>query len=399
MKLDSASSNSKELLGMNLKHSKSRPKMTKAVLHAMPIAYNVQHQHLLLNSLHKRQAKLTYIYSFPKETCNYTPAQERQATTICCTAPSQIPLAAAKMEMPLNCFGTMEPQGKDPGVIRDAVYQAIQAGYRHFDTAEMYGTTALVGQAIESAINDKLVTRRELFITTKLKGMPLGEFTKVEARMKQVLKSLKLKQVDLVLIHWPGPESVDMANMSPDDVGKTSSFEWFAEHIDEAWKHMGGLRQAGYTRFIGTSNFYEQHIELMRSRGAEVPFANQIYMDLCHQEQGFVKYLKALKIAIMAYRPLAFCAVYGMIEDVAKLLEENVQSIDGCESVQQLILSSFVSQGICVVSSTTSREHLRDNLKTVKVEPSAIQGYDGNELVDMYGGVDEYAMVFKSRQK
>lgn len=305
----------------------------------------------------------------------------------------------ATPKLPLHCFGTMEHPGKSASVLRDSVYSALQAGYRHLDTAEIYATTEHVGQAIEAAINDKVVARKDLFVTSKLKGMPVGGYSKVEGRVKQLLKSLKLKQVDLLLMHWPGPESIDLANQSPEDVGKAASFEWFKKNIQEAWANMVSLRQAGYAKHIGTSNFYQQHIEALCMEGVEKPFANQIFLDLCHQETDFVKRLQGLDIQIMAYRPLAFCGVYSMIEDVSKSLTELVESTENCSSVQQLVLSALVAKGICVVSSSTDNQHLKDNLRTVKVEPRLIEGYDGNEMVNMYGGVDEYAMAFKAQTK
>ena len=128
------------------------------------------------------------------------------------------------------------------------VKDAIQAGFRHIDTAQMYKNEDSVGRAIA----ESGVPRSELFITTKLEGVPEGKT--VKDSLRNSLKLLQLDYVDLFLIHMP----VD----HPD--------------LKKTWKEMEECKAEGLAKSIGVSNFQPKHLEVILSEAKVIPSINQV---------------------------------------------------------------------------------------------------------------------------
>lgn len=137
------------------------------------------------------------------------------------------------VKIPIVGFGTW--QTPDGEVAEKSVLAALNAGYRHIDTAKAYGNEDSVGAAIQkSGIN-----RHELFVTTKLWNSDHG-YEKTKKAIDQSLLDLKLDYLDMYLIHWPNP-----ANMRDN----------WAELNSESWRAMEEAVKAGKIRAIGVSNF------------------------------------------------------------------------------------------------------------------------------------------------
>ena len=136
----------------------------------------------------------------------------------------------------------------DPEQTAELVAEALRVGYRHIDTAAIYGNEEGVGQAIaESGI-----PREELFITTKLWN---DRQTDAAAALDESLRKLGLDYVDLYLIHWPTPEK---------------------DTFVEAWKQLIELKKAGKVKSIGVANFELDHIEELELNTEETPAVNQV---------------------------------------------------------------------------------------------------------------------------
>lgn len=294
-------------------------------------------------------------------------------------------------------FGTMKsPLKEEPNsATKDAIKEALRVGYRHFDTAELYDTKT----EFKEALKESSVAREDLFITSKLKGMPIEDYESIKQRAKTLLDELGLNSFDLLLIHWPGDKEGDFNN-EPTEFVKKCSFDEFKQNIEKAWSNMIQLRNDGITRFIGVSNFYKQHIDellkITKSKN-DYPFANQIYIDLCHQEFGFVNFLQENSIHTIAYRPITFTNVYSLIEDV----NENLNSLCPANySVQQVILSYLIQRKISVITNSTNNDHISASFQSLSLQLDnesieKLKTFDNNEMVDMYGGLDEYASAFK----
>ncbi|MER7165560.1 aldo/keto reductase [Micromonospora sp. NPDC000207] len=149
------------------------------------------------------------------------------------------------VRMPLLGFGTWQATGEQG---YEAVLAALDAGYRHIDTATMYGNEAEVGRAVrESGLR-----REDVFVTTKL---PPDRVGRERETIEQSLRALGLDQVDLWLIHWPpsaGSESVPV------------------------WRELLAARDAGLTRAVGVSNYDTTRLDELTEATGEAPAVNQI---------------------------------------------------------------------------------------------------------------------------
>jgi diketogulonate reductase-like aldo/keto reductase len=148
------------------------------------------------------------------------------------------------VEIPLLGFGTWQLRGP---AAYEAVRDALEAGYRHLDTATMYGNEAEVGRALK----DSGVPRDEVFITTKLPPERAG---KERATIEASLRALGVDAVDLWLIHWPPNRGRSI----------------------KVWREFTALRDAGLTRAIGVSNYDLGEIDQLTADSGERPAVNQI---------------------------------------------------------------------------------------------------------------------------
>src|SRR5690606_33098411 len=152
------------------------------------------------------------------------------------------------VQIPQLGFGTWQIP---PAEARDRVAEALEVGYRHIDTAQMYGNEAGVGAAIAAAG----LPRAEVFVTTKLNNNRHDPEVVADA-LGESLEKLQLDKVDLFLIHWPLP-MIDI------------------DFVD-TWKAMEEVYAAGKARAIGVSNFQPHHLRRVVQEGTVVPAVNQI---------------------------------------------------------------------------------------------------------------------------
>lgn len=181
-------------------------------------------------------------------------------------------------EIPQLGFGVYQVDPKDT---KETVLKAIEIGYRHIDTAEMYGNEKEVGEAIaESGID-----RSEFFITSKLNN----GFHEPEAAHKafhETLEKLGTDYIDLFLIHWPLPTLYDGDYVS-------------------TWKALESFQKNGHARSIGVSNFQVEHLEKLAAESEVVPAVNQIELHPYFLNEKVEAYGRAHDIATEAWSPIA----------------------------------------------------------------------------------------------
>ncbi|KAH9631396.1 hypothetical protein HF086_012184 [Spodoptera exigua] len=175
--------------------------------------------------------------------------------------------------------------------VRNAVFWAIEAGYRHIDTAAVYGDEEQVGQGIADAIAKGIVTRDQLFITTKLWNDKHARDQVVPA-LKESLSRLGLEYVDLYLIHFPISTKADG---SPDNI----------DYLD-TWKGMEEAKQLGLTTSIGVSNFNISQIDRLLSNSNVPPAVNEFEVNPTLTQEPLVHHCMSHNIAVMAYSPFGF---------------------------------------------------------------------------------------------
>ena len=182
-------------------------------------------------------------------------------------------------KMPIEGFGVF--QVPDAAVCEQAVYDAIKTGYRLIDTAQAYMNEAAVGKAVHRAIADGLVSREELFVTTKLWVSNMKTEDTAYESVKTSLAKLGLDYVDLILLHQP--------------MG-----DYFAAYrgITKAYKE-------GIVKAIGVSNFYPAILANLCENVEIMPAVNQVELHPFFQQENAIATMKEYGVAPQAWEPLA----------------------------------------------------------------------------------------------
>lgn len=187
------------------------------------------------------------------------------------------------VKVPPIGFGTFKTQ--DGEVAINAVKVAIDCGYRHIDTAAVYGNEKSVGQGIR----ESGIAREDVFLTSKLWNTERG-FDKTLSAFKKSLDDLGLEYLDLYLIHWPAVEK---------------QFKNWRQINKDTWKVFEKLYKDGYIRSIGVSNFMSHHLEPLIAECEFIPMVNQIEYHIGLTQDETVEFCRDNKIVVEGWSPLA----------------------------------------------------------------------------------------------
>ena len=211
-----------------------------------------------------------------------------------------------------------------------AVRTALDAGYRHIDTAQMYGNEAEVGRAIA----ESGVAREEIFVTTKLDNGCHGYDAALGA-LDESLRRLGFDYVDLFLIHWPRPQE--------------------GRYV-ETWTALEKLKADGKARSIGVSNFTVEHLERLAERDGTVPAVNQIELHPQFPQAALRAYHAEHGIATEAWSPI------GQGGDL--LQDGGLRALaDGHgRSPAQIVLRWHIQLGNIVFPKSVTPERIRENI-------------------------------------
>lgn len=214
-----------------------------------------------------------------------------------------------------------------PEETQKVVEDALEAGYRHIDTAAAYRNEAGVGAAIAASG----IPREELFITTKLRNGEQGDAHDAFQRSRE---ALGLEVVDLYLIHWPVPSQ---------------------GLFTQAWKNMEKLHQDQQIRAIGVSNFLPDHLDALLETAQTVPAVNQIELHPTFQQGELANKCRDLGIAVEAYSPLG--RGRDLNAEVVALVAAAHET-----SPAQVILAWHLAQGTIVIPKSADSTRMRENL-------------------------------------
>jgi len=230
--------------------------------------------------------------------------------------------------MPVLGLGVWQiPDGPE---VEQAVEWALEAGYRHIDTATMYKNERGVGAALRRSG----IPRDELFVTTKLMPMRLD----VTRELELSLDRLALDHVDLYLIHWPMPAVVP-----------------------RQWRGLESLQDSGLTREIGVSNFGVRRLRSLARRAERKPAVNQVQLSPFHYRRALVDYCTASGIVPTAYSPL---------ERGKELANPTVTAIAERtgRTPAQVLLRWAVQRGCVVIPKSVRQERIRSNAQIFDFE-------------------------------
>jgi len=239
------------------------------------------------------------------------------------------------VEIPQLGFGVFQI---DPAETKDATLAALEVGYRHIDTAEMYGNEAGVGEAVRASGLD----RSEVFVTSKLNN---GFHAREDAlaAIDQTLGELKFDYVDLFLIHWPLPNVGDYL---------------------ETWKAMEEIYRSGKAKAIGVSNFQTNHLNRLRAEATIVPAVNQIEVHPYLVQDELRAYGVEHGIATEAWSPIA----QGLVleDDTITRIARNVD-----RSPAQVVLRWHIQRGDIVFPKSVTRARVEENFALFDFELDA----------------------------
>ena len=259
------------------------------------------------------------------------------------------------VEIPCLGFGTWQTPDGDVAV--SSVRCAIEAGYRHIDTAQAYGNEESVGQGIR----ESGIPREELFITTKL----WNQHHSYELALKtfdESMKKLGLDYLDLFLIHWPNPIA-------------------FRDHWQKAnadsWRAMEKLYEEGRIRAIGVSNFRPHHLDELAKTANIAPMVNQIRLCPGDTEDEVVDYCRAHGLLLEAYSPMGTGKIFSVPEMQA--LAEKYQ-----RSVAQICIRWSLQRGYLPLPKSVTPARIQENLRVFDFE---LEDNDVQTIADLKGCV------------
>lgn len=222
---------------------------------------------------------------------------------------------------------------KDPSEFRKAFSEAIQAGYRHFDSAQVYGNEDLLGDAwVASDIN-----REEFFLTTKI-AIENFRGKRIATSFDESLRKLRTDYVDLLLLHFP-----------------VSIFR------KQAWAALTQLQEEGKARSIGVSNYTIRHLKEMKRYTDITPAINQVELHVFLQQPKLVEYCKKEGIVLEAYSPLAHGK--NMDEPIIHQIAKKHS-----KTYAQIMLRWCIEKGFIVLPKSVTPERVKENMNVFDFE-------------------------------
>jgi diketogulonate reductase-like aldo/keto reductase len=228
------------------------------------------------------------------------------------------------IEMPILGLGTYQAEGGKEA--RQAVSYALEIGYRHIDTAAMYGNEEDVGKAIKGSG----IAREEIFVTTKLWNSDHG-YDKALAAFEESQHKLGLDCVDLYLIHWP-----------VEDLRK------------ESWRALERLLDDGKCRAIGVSNYMTWHLEELVTSSSTVPAVNQVEFSPYLYLRELQDFCRSHDIQLESYSPLTKGHKLGDPE-LAKVARKY------SKSPAQILIRWALQKELVVIPKSSRKERIKEN--------------------------------------
>ncbi|MFC6465122.1 aldo/keto reductase [Marinilactibacillus sp. GCM10026970] len=253
------------------------------------------------------------------------------------------------VEIPVVGFGTWQSSEEDA---EQSVIWALEAGYRHIDTASAYKNEAGVGRGLKKSG----LKREDVFVTTKLGNNDHG-YEEAKQAIQNSLDKLDTDYIDLYIIHWPNP--------------KKFRDNW-KEANAQSWRAMEEAVEAGKIRALGVSNFHPHHIDALMETAKIEPTLNQILLNPSAMQEEVVKYNQAHNIVSEAYSPLGTGKIFEVDE-----LKELAEKYD--KSIAQLVLKWSLQHGFLPLPKSVHEERIHENANIFdfEIEDADMKTIDG----------------------
>jgi len=246
-------------------------------------------------------------------------------------------------EVPVIGLGTWNLEGQAEA----AVLEALKTGYRHIDTAKIYGTEKEIGRSLKKTS----VAREEIFVTTKVWNSDQG-YDRTLGAIEDSLSKLDLDYVDLYLVHWPSAD----------------------EHVrEETWKAMEAIYTDGKAKAIGVSNYELHHLREMDSYAEIMPAMNQIEVHPFWYRKDLVDYCHSHDIAVTNYSPLTRKEHLGD-KTIVQIAERHKKT------PAQVMLRWGMQLGDIVIPKASSPKHIKENIDIFDFELTQNEMEDLAEL-------------------
>jgi diketogulonate reductase-like aldo/keto reductase len=218
-------------------------------------------------------------------------------------------------------------QSKDEAIYKAALKEAFKIGYRHIDTAQIYGNEQLLGEAWKAS----KLPRDEIFITTKINVINFGQ-KKLRSSFDDSLDRLQTDYVNLLLLHFPVPVL-----------------------RKKAWLSLEDINASGMAKSIGVSNYTIRHLEELKTYANIKPAVNQVELHVFLQQPELIKYCKANDIRVEAYSPLARAHI--MDNEAVKEIAEKYN-----KSYAQVMLRFLLELGLIVIPKSVTPSRIKENI-------------------------------------
>ena len=258
-------------------------------------------------------------------------------------APSDVPRVSlttpdGSITIPQLGFGVWQVPDED---VQSAVETALEVGYRHIDTARLYGNEAGVGRAIAASG----LARDELFVTTKVWNDDQGR-EKTRAAFEGSLERLGLDVLDLYLIHWPTPQ-----------------FDTYVE----TWEVLRDLRDEGLVRAIGVCNFEPDHLTRLHTETGEWPAINQVELHPYLQQERLRDFHAGHGVVTESWSPLA--SGREVLDDLAIGAIAQARGV----TAAQVILAWHRQLGLVVIPKSVTPSRIEENFDSLGIELTAAE--------------------------
>ena len=268
------------------------------------------------------------------------------------------------IEIPKLGLGTWFVNGDEAINI---VKEAVEAGYRHIDSAQAYQNEKEMGEGIRKSGVD----REDIFLTTKL-AAEIKSYDEAVASIDESLDKLGLEYIDLMIIHSPQPWT---------EFGGEDRYE---EGNLEAWRALEDAYEAGKLKAIGVSNFKKEDLENIMENGSVKPMVNQILAHISNTPFELIEFCKENDILVEAYSPIGHGELLGA--DDLKIIADKYDV-----SVPQLCIRYALQLGLLPLPKTSNPDHMRSNADVdFEISDEDMETLKNREPIKDYGEASKF---------